>query len=67
VKQPKTRRPRWYLLYTIIATFVGVYYLETKLPLSGAARVLSQVVVLFIASYFIFQWVNSEMPFDNWS
>jgi hypothetical protein len=67
MKKPRERKPRWYLLYTIVAAVVGVYFLETKLALSGTARMLSQLAVLFIASYFIYQWINSEMPFDNWS
>jgi uncharacterized membrane-anchored protein len=67
VKNPKERRPRWFLLYGLVGVVAVALYFESKMPVSGAMRIIAQLVVLGLASYLVFRWIDSEMPFDNWS
>ncbi len=67
MRKHKERRPRWALLYGMVAAIAGALYLESKLPISGTARIIAQLAVLGIACYLIFLWNESNLPFDPWS
>lgn len=60
-------RPRWGWLYAIFGLMLLLFYMESKLALSGTVRILAQLGVL-VAVYFLADlWVGANMPFDRWS
>lgn len=65
--RPRERRPRWFLLYVLVGVIAGALYFESQMPVSGATRIIAQLIVLGLASYLVYRWIDSEMPFDKWS
>jgi hypothetical protein len=65
--KPKERRPRWLLLYALVAFVAFVLYAENQMPFPGITRIIAQLVVLGFASYLVFRWIESELPYDHWS
>jgi hypothetical protein len=63
----KPRKPRWGWLYAIFVLLVGLLYAETKLMLSGNARVIAQLSVVALVYFLTDLWINENMPFDDWS
>jgi hypothetical protein len=63
----KSRKPRWGWLYAIFGVMVALFYLETRLALSGTVRIIAQLGVLTLVYYFVDQWLGANMPFDRWS
>lgn len=61
------RRPGWGWLWAIFGLMIGLFYLESRLPLSGTMRILAQLGVLVIVYFLTDLWVSSNLPFDPWS
>jgi hypothetical protein len=63
----KGRRPGWVWLWAIFGLMLVLFYLESKLALSGPMRIIAQLGVLVIVYFLTDQWVSANLPFDPWS
>lgn len=63
----KQRKPGWGWLWAIFGLMMVLFYLESKMALSGTMRIVAQLGVLVIVTFFTDQWVTVNLPFDPWA
>jgi hypothetical protein len=63
----KPHKPRWGWLYVIFGLLIALLYVETKLVLSGNARVIAQLSVVALVYFLTELWIGANMQYDDWS
>ncbi len=56
----KQRKPQWWQLYIMLPVLAGLFVLEIRLGLKGAANILAQLGILFLIYGFMQSWVRAN-------
>ena len=57
---PKKHKPQWWQLYIMLPVLAGLFALEIKLGLKGAANIGAQLGILFLVYAFVQLWIRAN-------